>query len=244
MADTLPSLTSLGVRMQAQWQRHEILANNLANVSTTGFKQDDLVLVPNTAGIGGADAGLPAQMPQAVPWTDFSQGPIQVTGRSLDVALSGPGFLVVDTPRGPRFTRSGALEVNRDGVLALADGSPVLGERGPVRIRSPRVVVTESGEVQEDGRSLDTLKIVGFPRPYRLIKEGGGLFAPADAAVVPEPASGSQVVPGALEGSNVSMVGTMVSMIELLRAYEAYQRAIQAVDEIDRRAVNEIGRIG
>lgn len=243
----MTGIQSLVSNMQAQWQRHDVLANNLANLSTPGFKKDDLAVIP-----GAPNAMAPGAMGRnilplgdlaMVQWTDYSQGPLQETGRRLDVALNGPGFFVVQTPAGPRYTRAGALSVTREGTLVTATGFQVLGERGPITIRSDRVAITGRGEVTEDGRPIDTLRVVDFPKPYRLLKEGNGLFAPADAAVSPQPAREYEVVAGSLEGSNVNSVETMVNMIELLRKYEAAQRAIQAVEEANRQATQDIGRV-
>lgn len=243
----MTGIQSLVSNMQAQWQRHDVLANNLANLSTPGFKKDDLAVIP-----GAPNAMAPGAMGRnilplgdmaMVQWTDYSQGPLQETGRRLDVALNGPGFFVVQTPNGPRYTRAGALGVTREGTLVTATGFQVLGERGPITIRSDRVAITGRGEVTEDGRPIDTLRVVDFPKPYQLLKEGNGLFVPADAAISPQPAREYEVVAGSLEGSNVNSVETMVNMIELLRKYEAAQRAIQAVEEANRQATQDIGRV-
>lgn len=240
-------IQSLVSNMQAQWQRHDVLANNLANLSTPGFKKDDLAVIPGAPnamapGVMGRNI-LPIGDLAMVQWTDYSQGPLQETGRRLDVALNGPGFLVVQTPNGPRYTRAGALGVTGEGALVTATGFQVLGERGPITIRSDRVAITGRGEVTEEGRTIDTLRVVDFPKPYRLLKEGNGLFVPADAAVSPQPAREYEVIAGSLEGSNVNSVETMVNMIELLRKYEAAQRAIQAVEEANRQATQDIGRV-
>lgn len=243
----MTGIQSLVSNMQAQWQRHDVLANNLANLSTPGFKKDDLAVIPGSPNVMVPNAiggnVLPLGDLAMVQWTDYSQGPLQETGRRLDVGLNGPGFLVVETPNGPRYTRAGALGVTREGSLVTAAGFPVLGERGPITIRSDRVAITGRGEVTEDGRPIDTLRVVDFPKPYRLLKEGNGLFAPADATVAPQAAREYEVVAGSLEGSNVNSVETMVNMIELLRKYEAAQRAIQAIEEANRQATQDIGRV-
>lgn len=232
--------------MQLLWQRQEILANNLANLSTTGFKRDDVAPVPapprDPAATGTAANLGPPPAQALVQWTDFSQGPIRETGRSLDVALGGSGFFVVATPAGPRYTRAGAFDISRDGYLVTSDGLRVLGERGPIAIGSTRVTVSERGEVRDETRAIDTLRVVDFPRPYHLSKEGSGFFLPADG-VAPAPAAGYQVYGGSLEGSNVSSLETMVGMIDILRKYEASQRAIQALEEANRQATGDIGRI-
>jgi flagellar basal-body rod protein FlgF len=233
--------------MLTQWQRHETFANNLANVSTPAFKADDVTLTP-------ADAmRVAAALPQAgvttlgdaavVQWTDFAQGPVRQTGRALDVALEGPGFMAVDTPAGPRYTRAGALDVNREGYLVTASGQPVLGDGGPMLVGSTRVAITPAGQVEADGRPVGTLRLVEFGKNVRLLKQGSNLYAPADPTATPQPARTTSVVGGALEASNVSAVGAMVNMIDVLRKYETAQRVIQAEDETTRRVTNDIGRV-
>ncbi len=126
-------IQSLAASMQTLWQRHEVIANNLANAGSIGFKADDLEFrrVAAQVAAGGAAGTAGAGW---IPWTDFSEGPLQVTGRDLDVALRGPGFLVVQTPRGIRYTRAGALSIGREGFLVTSSGFRVLGERGPILV--------------------------------------------------------------------------------------------------------------
>lgn len=236
-------IQSLAASMQTLWQRHEVIANNLANAGSIGFKADDLEFTRVAAQVasGGGTAGTAGA--GWIPWTDFSEGPLQVTGRDLDVALRGPGFLVVDTPRGLRYTRAGALSIGREGFLVTSSGFRVLGERGPILVPAGPVSITEQGAVESKGRTLDTFRVVDFPRPYPLVKDGDGLFAPASPALEATTAAGAQVMGGALEGSNVNVVRTMVDMIETLRRYEAAQRAMQAADEAARYAANDMGRV-
>ena len=233
--------------MQAQWQRHEILANNLANLSTPGFKRDDLAFLPGGASeqdvttIGANILG--PGMGGMRQWTDFSQGPVRDTGRNLDVALNGSGFFVVDTQNGPRYTRAGSFSASADGYLMTSGGLRVQGEQGPILIGSARVRVTPRGEIYQDERRLGALRVVDFPKPYGLLKEGNGLFAPADPNVAAEPAREYEITGSALEASNVNPVETMVNMIDIFRNYEAAQRALQAVDEASRQATTDIGRV-
>ncbi len=241
----MTAIQSLVESMQAQWQRHEVLANNLANVSTPGFKRDDLTVLPE-----GTQAAAPGANVLALPsggsliqWTDFSQGFIQGTNRSLDAGINGPGFFVVQTEAGPRYTRAGAFNVGRDGVLVGPSGAPVLGSRGPIAVTSSRVSFGPGGEVLEGDHVVDTLRVVDFPRPYRLEKEGNGLWALVDPTVQPTPAKEYEVAGGALEASNVGTVQSMVTMIEVLRTYEAAQRAMQAVEEANKLATSDIGRV-
>jgi flagellar basal-body rod protein FlgF len=239
--------TELVAALGALWVRHELLANNLANASTTGFKRDDLLWpAPEPAGpvptaVGWWPAPGLLRAPEA--WTDFSQGALRSTGRELDLALEGPGFFVVDTPAGPRYTRAGAFVLTADGRLSTPDGLAVLGEAGPLTLRSPRPVVTAEGEIREGSAAVGRLRIVEFPPETRLLKVGGTLFVPEREEVAPLPARATRVAQGALEAANVNPVQEMVGLISVLRAWEAYHRALQAMDETAREATQELGRV-
>jgi len=230
-------IRSLAPTMHALWQRHEVLANDLANASTPGFKMDDVAWVAPPG--SGADA-----VAKPVPWTSFLAGAITPTGRALDVALDGRGFLVTETPAGPRYTRGGPLSVSPDGVLVTGSGAPVLGASGPITVGRDAggVTIAASGDVLVGGRKVDTLRVVEFAGTPPLVKDGGGRFAPADGAPAPSPAKATTVVGGALEASNVNPVSVMVGMIDVLRRYETAQKLIQAEDETVRRA-GEIGKV-
>lgn len=239
-------LPAIAAGMQAQWQRHEVLANNLANISTPGFKRDELLPISESGAASLAAAGANVSvigLQPVVQWTDFAQGPLRETGRDLDAAISGRGFFVVDTPRGPRYTRAGDFSQNANGYLATGDGQPVLGANGPIALRPGSVSITERGDVVVNGAVVDRLRIVDFPRPYHLLKEGAGLFVPVDTTTPPTPVTDAQVVGGSLESSNVNSMESMVSMIELLRSYEASQKVMQAVEETNQQATTDIGRV-
>ena len=241
----MSQIESLVQHMQFQWMRHEVIANNLANAATPGFKRDDLALVPDTVAATTSSANimpLPAGG-SVLQWTEFTQGHVQNTGRPLDVAINGTGFFVVQTPAGLRYTRAGGLNVTNDGLLVGPNNAPVLGRNGPMTLTTGRVHVGTNGEVFDDGRLVDTLRVVDFPKPYRFFKEGGGLFAPVDQTIEPTPAAGFEIAGGALEASNVGTVQMMVSMIDVLRTYEASQRAMQAVEQANQLATSDIGKV-
>jgi flagellar basal-body rod protein FlgF len=241
----MSTIEGLVQHMQFQWQRHEILANNLANVSTPGFKRDDLAIVPDAVAAATRSANVLA-LPSGgslLQWTDFSQGHIQGTGRGLDAAINGPGFFAVDSPAGMRFTRAGSFTVDRDGVLVGPTGTPVHGRGGPITVTSSNVTINAAGEVIDGGRVVGTLRVVDFPKPYRFMKEGQGLFAPVDPTVELTDAQGYEIAGGALEASNVGTVQMMVTMIDVLRTYEAAQRAMQAVEQANQHATSDIGKV-
>jgi flagellar basal-body rod protein FlgG len=245
--EVVTMIHALPSSMQTLWHRHELLANNLANASTAGFKQDDVLVMAGHTPPEGLAAASSSMTPVGgytmAHWTDHSTGVFRDTGRDLDLAIDGPGFLVVQTPRGLRYTRAGALSIGREGTLVTSSGHPVMGEGGPITVRSARPVITPAGDIRDGDRIAGRLQVVDFPRPYRLAKEGDGVFAPTDPAAEPVPAADYQVVGGTLEESNVDPVRTMVQMIAMLRHYESAQRVVQAVDEADRAAANDLGRV-
>ena len=179
-------ISSLPTNMHIHWLRQEILANDLANASTSGFKRDGLSVtgqpVPPAEPIFAMLGMTPNDHYTVTQWTDYSPGPIHDTGRSLDVAIDGPGFFVVQTPQGLRYTRSGGLTVDRAGLLTTDAGYPIMGGGGPIAVRSTGLTFSATGDIYDGGQILDTLRVVDFPRPYRLQKQGDGLFAPLGPA--------------------------------------------------------------
>ena len=132
----------IGLSRQIALQRElDVVANNIANISTTGFKaegvvfQEHLMPVASANQFSGTDRKLSYVQDRAT-WHDLSQGPIEQTGNPLDVALSGDAFLVVQTPRGERYTRNGALQVNAAGELVTSEGYRVLGDGGPIQLQN------------------------------------------------------------------------------------------------------------
>ena len=243
----ISGLYTLASGMVAQVARHEILANNLANSDTPGFKADQLLVTPLTP---PPDVTLPVRFPDTFPpsnvavarhFTDYSQGPIRNTGQPLDVAISGRGFFVVETPDGERYTRAGNFAVDREGFMVTPGGQRVLGQGGPIQLRQGPVSIDDRGRIVEGGRIVGALRIVDFPAPYDLVKEAQQLFRPGDPQAIPQEIQGT-VVAGHLEGSNVSVVESMVTLIDTVRSFETYQKMIQSLDETVKQAANELGR--
>lgn len=237
--------------MIAQETAQAVIANNLANVNTPGYKADIAVfeafrLAPvtrvhdNTWGrpIGQLGAGTD----QADIVLDRADGPIKVTGNNLDVAARGNQFFVVRTPQGDRLTRAGAFTLGPDGALLDTVGHPVVGADGrTIRVdgRGP-IGIDKNGNVLSGGTTAAALKVVELLPSARPVKEGQRLLrtAPNTYQDVPRP----RLVPGALEGSNVSIIEEMVAMIGAMRAYEAAQKAVQSEDEALGKALNEVAR--
>lgn len=227
----------------------EILANNLANAETVGFKSDQPVFQAALEGAlvdaeGAPAPGAPVQTYVATREiaTDHGQGPVSRTDRDLDVALQGPGFFTVSTPAGVRYTRAGSFRVSPDGLLATPDGHPVLGEGGPIQAGDRPVRIGSAGQVVDDrGSELGRLRVETFDDPSLLLKEGASLFrAPPDAVGLP--AERVSMVPGALEQSNVQSVRELANLMILQRSYEASMQALRADDEATERLLQEMSK--
>lgn len=221
-------LTSAGA-MRPALAAHSILANNLANANTAGFRQDRVAFQQLLAGEPGSPATALAGAPGLTTGLDLTAGAYEVTDRPLDVAIQGEGFFVVQTPDGPRYTRGGQLKVGDGGVLATPQGHPLMGDGGPLTVPPEGAVsIAPSGEVRSGDTLIGRLQIVRLPEGSTPEHTGGGLLA-VDGEVGPAPRA--RVLQGVVEGANVEPVQAMVDMITLLRHFEMNQKALQAQDE-------------
>ena len=214
-------------------------AHNLANISTTGFRALRNVL--DSAPVYGS--GLPSRVNtvrQPELW-NASQGEIQATGRDLDVALRGPGWLAVQDPDGNEaYTRNGNLRVTANGVLETAAGNPVLGNGGPITLPpyekvligdDGQISIVPQGQTAETLVQVDRLRLVN-PPATDLVRSGDGLFQLRDGSTAaPDPRV--LVSSGQLESSNVNAAASLAEMIEMSRHYEMQVRAMNTADELD-----------
>ncbi|MGB9808825.1 MAG: flagellar basal-body rod protein FlgF [Caldanaerobacter sp.] len=240
--------------MIAQTKVMDVLANNLANVNTVGYKKDVVVLssFPNLEAIReGGDNVPPDRKVGRIEYgvlidtlhTVFEEGPLMETTGKLDFAIDGNGFFVVNTPQGERYTRDGAFTMNADGYLVTKEGYVVLGENGPIRLSQGDVSVDEKGNIINNGQLVDRLRIVDFNDYNALRKQGDNLFYLDNTANGQlTPASG-RIKQGFLEQSNVNSVKEMVNVISVMRNYESNQKVVTAFDETLGKAVNEVGRV-
>ena len=242
------AMQEIASRAVVQEMRLEVLANNLANISTTGFKQDRTVFRVPVQKDGPEEAFVPGKI-----WifgspilfgnkTDFSSGQLRHTGNDLDLGLEGNGFFCVQTPEGIQYTRQGDFTLNGEGVLVTQEGLPVMGEGGKITVEGQSVVDIE-GNLYVDGTEIDRIKIVDFPRPYALRKVGNTLFAAADPSIKATAAEGIKVRQGFVELSNVDSVKMIIEMIDVVRGYESYQKVIQFMDDASSKAINEVGKL-
>lgn len=237
----IPGLYSAASGMLAEEMRQSAVANNVANAATPGFKRQ----APVSMGFYNvfskkmrgpfywetqAAPGGGAKMVETYP--DLGAGAFRETGNPLNVALSGPGYMAIDTPRGERYTRSGDFTVDIDGNLATQDGYKVQSVEGkPIDVRGGKVNISRDGHVTVDGVEAGQIRMVEFETPQRLVREGANLYsAPDEIAQRSAAAADTTVQQSYLEMSNVSMPYEMIQMIQGARIYEANQKIIQSLD--------------
>jgi len=237
------SLAASGMR--ARMESLDLLANNVANASTGGYKADrefySLYVSPEAA-----QNDAPATMPVIdKPWTDFSQGVVQPTGNPLDVALNGKGFFTVQSPRGALYTRSGNFQLAADGKLVTSDGYAVLGSSGAtLTLNGSRPIeISGDGTVSQDGTVIGQLQVVDFTSAGALSKQGNDYFRVSDPAVQPAPSS-AQVQQGRLEASNSGTADAAVRLVSIMRQFEMLQKAMTLGSDMSKQAIEQVARVG
>jgi flagellar basal-body rod protein FlgF len=242
-------------RQVALGRELDVVANNIANLNTTGFKgagalfEEYIGPQARAANVSGGERRVSFVRDRAT-WVDLSQGPIERTGNPLDIAVDGKGFLAVQTPRGERYTRNGALQVNSNGELVTSEGYQVLGESGPITLQPKDRGITISRDgtisVREGNATVDSqrgkLRLVGFDKPNQLQKEGAGTFS-APEGVVQQAATTSRIVQGAVEKSNVRPVVEMARMIEVTRAYTQAATMMTQQADLNRTAIEKLAEV-
>lgn len=230
----------------------DVVANNVANLDTTGYKADGSLFETFLASAARADetgTSVSFVRDRGV-WHDMSQGPIERTGNPLDVAVDGQGFLVVQTPRGERYTRNGALQINANGQLVTSDGYPVLGDGGPITLQpnDRQVQISRDGtiSVREGSSKVDSargkLRLVTFANLQQLQKDGSSTFAPV-ADVQPQSATKAGLIQGAVEKSNVRGVVEISRMIEITRAYTQIDNLLQQQNDLGQSAIDKLAEV-
>ncbi len=218
-----------------------IIANNVANINTAGFKADRPVFkvdVPdsmnNTMGQGSDKFYTEINSV----FTDFNSGVIRQTGNVLDLAIEGNGFFVIDTPDGPRYTRSGNFILDPSRTLTTVDGHMVMGDGGPIIFEEGKISVDADGRISVNGSEVNRIRVADFDKPYSLKKDQNNMFIGSGE----QTAEAYKVLQGAVELSNVNSVKEMATMIGVLRGYESYQKVMTTLDETSAKA-NEVGRV-
>lgn len=232
-------LSLAGAGMVSREARHDALCENVANLSTPGYKATRVFSEVLRETQETAPSLQDVARAQKV-YTDYSQGMIEPTGRDLDLALEGEGFFVIQTPDGERYTRNGNFSLDSQGRLATANGDLVLADSGPVTLEGGRLSVGADGLLIADGRNVGKLRIVNVTSPEALERAGHCQFMIRDEAAVQPAAATTTVRQASLERSNVEGIDEMVRMMTLLRQYEASQRAFKIQNDATRRVVNDL----
>lgn len=237
--------------MIAEATRTDIIANNLANVNTTGYKKDIAVSKDFASTLiqrinDGQEAPVIGSMGMGVVIDEVkpvqSQGAVHQTGNALDVAIEGKGYFVVQTPNGIRYTRNGSFTKNSRGQLVTQEGYAVLGNNNnPIQINGNKVAITREGKVIVDDITTNNLQFVEFASEKIIDKEGSSLYFAPEGATIRNATGG--IREGYLEMSNVNVVLEMVNLIANYRAYEVNAKTVQAHDTLLQKAVNEVGKV-
>jgi flagellar basal-body rod protein FlgF len=224
----------------------DVVANNLANVSTTGFRGQHEFYEAVTANSGGQalsplNVAINNYGVLGGASVDLEQGSLQETGNSLDLAIRGTAFFAVQTPRGVRYTRSGAFHESAAGQIVTQDGDPVLGPTGPLELSPGAVTVGPDGTVSVNSAIQGQLRLAEFAPGTDLAPEGNTNFmAPAGAE---RPAANSTIAPGMLEAPNISAVKETVTLMVLQRHTELLERTLSIfLDDFNRTAVQDLAR--
>jgi flagellar basal-body rod protein FlgF len=242
----------------AQERQMQVFANNMANVNTAGFKQDDqaFTAVMARAQVSGSAFVRPVGFGQQIGvrpagsservfvaphdmHTSFEPGRIRITGNPLDMAIEGNGFFEVKTPQGLRYTRNGMFSLDAQGRLVSNLGYPVMGTKGEIKVPSGAVQVTKEGAIHVDGKPVATIKVMEFPSDQMPQKHPEGLLASDSGKLAKSP----QIQGGHIEESNVNSIGEMVKMIQGMRNYESSQKLIQTLDRMAEVAIQDVGRV-
>ncbi|WMT85716.1 flagellar basal-body rod protein FlgF [Pelagibacterium sp. 26DY04] len=236
----------IGLSRQMALQRQmDVVANNLANINSTGFKAEAILFEEYIMPVA-ADRTFPRgsqELSYVQDWAtmhDLAPGAVTQTGNPLDLALAGEGFFAVQAPEGIRYTRNGAFEINSDGVLVTQNGYPVLTDGGNQIVFAPEeidIAITPEGAVTSSAGNKGALQVVEFENAQELTRTGDTMFAGG----TPLPATATAVVQGALERSNVSGVGEMTEMIRVTRAYSSLADLMNKQDELRRSAIQRLG---
>jgi flagellar basal-body rod protein FlgF len=234
----------------------DVVANNIANVNTNGFKANSSVfqeyLMPTARGnhFPGAAKRI-SQVIDPETYRDMGQGAIERTGNPLDVAIGGNAILVVQTPNGPRYTRDGSLQINSAGQLVTADGFPVQGDNGPIVFQQTdhdvsitadgRITVVEGNNTRTES-ARGRLTLVSFANPQQLQNDGNNSFV-APAGVAATPATNATLKQGYVEKSNVSGVHEMTRMIEITRSYTEVANLLQQESDLHKNAIQQLAEV-
>jgi flagellar basal-body rod protein FlgF len=246
----------VGLSRQMVLERQmDVVANNVANINTNGFKADRSLFEEYLRSPAHEDHFMRSDRRVSFvhdrgAFKDFAAGNTELTKNPLDIAIDGRGFIAVQTPAGERYTRDGSLQINNQGQLVTASGYPVLGTSGPIVFQptDKQINIADDGNVTvvEGIGRIDTirgkLRLVSFADAQALVKEGGNLYS-AGPGVAAQPDITSRVRQGFIEKSNVNSVTEMSRMIEITRTYTQISALLQQQSDLHKSAIEKLADV-
>ncbi len=221
----------------------DVVANNVANMNTIGFKAEQVMMEPETMAPASMRVG-----PEPIKfvtdwgqWRDMTEGAIEQTSNPLDFAIGGEGFFEIDTPNGPRYTRAGNFTLDDAGQLVTQDGHPVIGDGGAITLLPDggRPTVSKDGTISQNGEPVGRLTAVSFANNKALEKVGNNMFASEEP---PQAAPAASINQGMLERSNVNGILEMTRLMEIQKAYKRASDTIGSMDDMAKRTIQRFGR--
>ena len=240
--DQISVLAAAG--MQSRMQSLDLVANNMANSSTSGYKSDGEFYTLFASEAAGDDASGPSSVPMIQrQWTDFGQGLLEPTNNPLDFGISGKGFFVVQGPSGPLYTRNGNFRFSTSGALVTSEGYPLLQQNGQPFKPTPRSH-SKSRAMATSARTGNQSGVSRWPNfeSRRVTKHGANYFANTTGQD-PVDATGAQIYQGKIEASNVSASHGAVRIVGLSRQFEMMQKAISISNDMGNKAIEEVAKV-
>lgn len=246
--------------LKQQQNRLDIITNNMANASTTGYKKEGVTSVgfdevlavkikdSSDAYLNKALGHMSMGVKIGETYTDYSQGSFRVTDNDYDLALDGAGFFEISFTNKAgetttKYTRDGSFTLTKEGFLVTKDGDFVLGSNGPIQIDTQlKASIDDNGNIYQEGELVDTINVVDFTDYNYLAKYGENLYDLVEGGTMQE--SAARVQQGVLEMSNMNIVSEMVDMIAITRNFESNQKVMQTIDDTLDKTVNQVGRVG
>ena len=217
----------------------EVVANNLANAGTAGFKAERYH--PGATDIGNSDKeGARPRQPFTV--VDYGQGTVLKTDNALDLSIEGEGFFTLQTREGLAYTRKGNFTVDKNNRLVTQSGDVVMGNQGPLILTGRNVEIDNLGKISVNGVVAGELNIARFENPQGLSRTRDGLFTDTGVSQRKKMEK-PDIRPRQLEMSNVNPIKEMVDMIDIQRSFETYQKAIQTIADLDKLATSRVGKL-
>ena len=237
----------VGLSRQETLQRElGVVANNVANVDTAGFKVESLMIQTDPVTLPSGGEGPPTVYfaLDAGVARDFGQGGLKETGAPLNLAIDGDGFFKVTTPAGERYTRDGRFGMDATGRIVTASGQPVQGDGGDIVLdpQKGEPKIATDGTISQQGQLVGKVVVVNFASLSALAKDGDGLYRNV-SNVQPQTTDTVKVRQGMLESSNVGAIVQMTRLIEITRAYESMTNMVSQISDLSTQAINRLGKI-